>query len=159
MIESIEHQFRRTMRQLSGKPSTAALRQARRTLRELAETGHSRAQVALGTTLVSGEGGRRNLASAFNLYRAAARRGDIDAFHNLGQMYWWGEHVRQNRRRAVFWFARAASGQHPRALFRFAEALILGIGVRRDARRGARLMRLAARRGDPDAKRVVTQST
>lgn len=150
-----ERRYDHAIKLLAGRPTAERAKEAKHLLLVLAEAGHSRAQVALGTLLVGRDGGRRDFARAFKLYRSAARRGDVDAYHNLGQMYWWGDYVRQDRRRAVFWFARAAQGKHPRALFRLAEALTLGIGVRRDANRGAKLMRAAARLGDPDARRAV----
>jgi uncharacterized protein len=135
--------------------SASRLRRGRLLFERAVSAGSVDALTRLGSMLFYGEGGPKNTRRAYRLYRMAAAKGDGHAAHNIGQMYWWGDTVPQNRRRAILWFKKAAHVKHVRAQFRLGEAAVLGLGMRRDRPLGLRLLRDAARRGDPDAERVL----
>lgn len=76
--------------------------------RQLAEKGHTGAQVNLGAMYDSGQGGVKDPAAAIRWYRMAARSGDRSAQNNLGQMYAEGRGVARDRNLAVSWLEKAA---------------------------------------------------
>ncbi|MCP3869409.1 MAG: transglycosylase SLT domain-containing protein [Gammaproteobacteria bacterium] len=79
-------------------------------LQSLAEQGDPTAQVALGEALEHGEGVGRNPALAIEWYCRAVTRGSVEAQRNLGWMYFSGQGVSRDDRRAGYWLGKAAAG-------------------------------------------------
>ncbi|RDD60748.1 sel1 repeat family protein [Ferruginivarius sediminum] len=77
--------------------------------RELAESGHAAAQVALAGLYESGEvTGAPDARAAARWYRRAAEQGEAVAQMNLGDLYARGRGVKRDWVRAWVWLTRAA---------------------------------------------------
>ncbi len=69
---------------------------------------------------------------AVRWYQRAAAQGDINAQHNLGNMYESGRGVAQNYAEAVAWFRKAADKGHPMAQANLGVMYELGHGIAQD---------------------------
>ena len=81
---------------------------ALRLWRPLAEQGHAKAQVNLGTMYTMGRGVPQDNAEALKWIRLAAERGDALAQVKLGGVYERGEGVPHDDAEAVRWYRKAA---------------------------------------------------
>src|SRR5205823_709105 len=79
-----------------------------------------------------GHGAPANHAEAITWYRRAAQQGDVNAQHNLGNMYESGQGVPQDYAEAVAWFQKAADKGHPMAQANLGVMYELGHGVAAD---------------------------
>lgn len=93
--------------------------------------------------------GKTNMALA--AFEALAEEGMGEAAFTLGQIYYNGQNVMQDRRRAVRLFDQAARDGHPFASFLMGQFYWSGEGVRQDRSRGVVLMRAAGAGGITEA--------
>lgn len=95
---------------------------------------------------------RGDYADAVRVWTALARLGHADAQFRLGLMLDHGMGVERDRRRAVYWFRRAAYQGHVDACYVLGVAYARGHGVAPDMRRAVAWWRLAGARGNVDAQ-------
>jgi soluble lytic murein transglycosylase-like protein len=70
---------------------------------------------AWGRRYVTGVGVRQDTQKALRLYCKAARKGDVEAKFQLGQIYAFGKGVERDRDLAAAWFYEAAKGKERKA--------------------------------------------
>jgi uncharacterized protein len=90
----------------AGIPQDAA--DAARSYLKIATTyGHPAAQYALGVMNIKGQGMKKNPQQGLKWLIAAARKRHAPSEAYLGELYWEGTLVRQDRTRAVMWYILA----------------------------------------------------
>lgn len=108
----------------------------------------------------------KDYPAALELLRKEARRGDLRAAEQIGQLYRDGEGVAKDPARALDWFLRAAKPDIRRARFKkgLPEAQIEaakmyrdGIGTAPDAKRATRWYRAAAEQDRGDAQLALAE--
>jgi TPR repeat protein len=92
-----------------------------------------------------------------SLLMEEAARGDARAQRLLALRYWRGRGVMQNNELAAQWMLQAAAQKLALAERDLAGFYQQGIGVARDPDEALRLYRLAARQGDPIAKKIIRE--
>jgi uncharacterized protein len=100
---------------------------------------------------------RNERAEAFELLRAASRKGSAEATYAIGTWYLFGRHVPKNLVEASRYFEKAARKRHPSALYDLAVMHERGQGVRKNLKRAFALYIKAADLGDTDALRAVVR--
>jgi len=91
-------------------------------------------------------------AKAARAYERAAAQGSSEARRRLGLMYYHGEGVRPDNRRAVELFASAAAAGDVESASDLGRMYEFGLGVEQDDQRAATWYRRAAELGDPAAQ-------
>jgi hypothetical protein len=81
-----------------------------------------------------------------------AEQGDIQAQMKVGFMYFYGEGVGQDYRKASFWLSHAAASENPIAQTMLAKMYQYGWGVEEDHARAFTLCKSAAENGYADAQ-------
>ncbi len=94
-------------------------------------------------------------ATALELWRPLAERGDAIAQFYLGVMSLKGEGVQQDHAEAVKWFRRAADQGYARAQATLGRIYFKGVGVRQNYVEAVTWFRLAADQGDVDAQNYL----
>lgn len=123
-----------------------------------AKAGIARAQFELGKCYDEGKFVKKDEAGALKWYRKAAKHGDGDAQYTMGLLYETGRLVEKDAKQAAKWFGKAADEEeHVRAMYKYAVCLRDGIGVRQDEADAKDWFRLAAKKGDNDAKAALEQ--
>lgn len=89
------------------------------------------------------EAGSSENASS-NTVHALAAAGDAQAQYQLGRMYEFGDAVRPEPKKAVYWYRKAAEQDLPRAQYNLARMHAAGEGVGQDWRQAAYWLRKAA---------------
>ena len=79
--------------------------------------------------------GQSQFEEAFALILPLAQRGERKAQYIIGESFYWGTGVAQDREAAVKWYRKAADAGLPEAKFNLAHAYKKGIGVRADPAR------------------------
>jgi TPR repeat protein len=97
------------------------------------------------------EGVPANLPRAFELFSAAAKKGDAQAAYYLGMMYRNGMAVARDLKAAAHWLQFAANRQNPAAMFTLAKLHLSGEGVKRDEQAARRWIEKAADLEYPEA--------
>lgn len=97
------------------------------------------------------EGVPANLPRAFELFSAAAKKGDAQAAYYLGMMYQNGMAVARDMKAAARWLEFAAKRQTPAAMFALAKLYLSGEGVKRDDIAARRWIEKAADLEYPEA--------
>ncbi|SDG56478.1 Sel1 repeat-containing protein [Duganella sp. OV458] len=92
-----------------------------------------------------------NLPRAFQLFSAAAQKGDPQAAYYLGMMYQNGMAVARDTKAAARWLQFAANRQTPAAMFALAKLYLAGDGVKRDDIAARRWIEKAADLEYPEA--------
>lgn len=115
----------------------------------LAESGIARAQYNLGLLHYWGQGGPRDMAQVLRWWGAAAAAGHRDAQFNLAQLYLRGDGVAQSDEQARHWLEQASGNAQARGLL--GVLLLQGRGGPPAVKRGLRLLRKAAARGNGQA--------
>jgi TPR repeat protein len=96
----------------AGIPQSAAV--AARTYLNIATTyGHPAAQFSLGVMNMKGIGMKQNPQQGLKWLIAAARKRHAPAEAFLGELYWQGKFVQEDRTRAVMWYLLAAQSARP----------------------------------------------
>lgn len=105
---------------------------------------------ALGGPLEDGieAHGRGEYAKALREFRAAGAKGNAEAQRRLGFMYYHGEGVAQDDKRAVSLFEKAAGAGDVQSMSNLAKMYEYGMSVEPDIRRAAEWYRQAAQMGD-----------
>ena len=112
--------------------------------------GNSEAIYALGTMYEGGDGVRRDVRKAMQLYRTAAELGDADAQHNLAALLEKeGEH---NAVEAAHFYKLAAAQGLTEAEYNLAICYEEGTGVDVDLEEAKRWYARAAEKGEPDSQ-------
>jgi len=109
------------------------------------------AQCTLGSFYENGNGVKKDVKRAFNLYTLAADQGDANAQCNLGAMYQNGECTKPDVKRAVELYTLAAEQGHAMAQSNLGVMYEHGQGVDKDEKRAVELYTLAAI-GNPSAQ-------
>ncbi|MFZ1073421.1 MAG: tetratricopeptide repeat protein, partial [Verrucomicrobiia bacterium] len=72
--------------------------------RRAAEMGNVEAQNLLGECYRDGHGVRRNLKLGIKLLLLAAKRGEPNAQVSIGYQLFYGEHIKRDRPKAIYWY-------------------------------------------------------
>ena len=99
-----------------------------------------------------GQGTKRDLEGAAEMYKRAAMAGDPLSQADLGDMLLKGEVEGANPKAAAQWLTLAAAAHHPVAEFELGELYESGRGVPQDVEMARELYQEAASRGVPGAK-------
>jgi len=97
--------------------------------------------------LENGEGCEQNFSEAAFWYEEAAKRGNIDAFNNLGAMYKEGRGVLQDYKKAFILFKKAQ--------FNLGALYDLGLGCEENKEKAIEWCRKAAYQGHEAAKGII----
>lgn len=92
-----------------------------------------------------------NLPRAFQLFSAAAKKGDAMAAYYLGMMYQNGMAVTRDLKAAAHWLQFSANRQIPAAMYALARLYLSGEGVKRDELAARRWIEKAADLEYPEA--------
>ena len=125
---------------------------ALRAWKPLAEAGDARAQAALGSLYIQGEGIAADYGEALKWTRRAALQGDVTGQFNMGTLYAGGLGVARDYAAAARWFARAAAQDDAASRFNLGVLHARGLGVERDDEEALFLLSTATIiAGDPEA--------
>ena len=121
--------------------------------RPLAEAGDARAQAALGSLYIHGNGVPVDHAEALRWTRLAAEQGDVTGQFNMGTLHAGGLGVERDYAEAAAWFARAAGQDDAASRFNLGVLHARGLGVPKDDVEALFLLSTATIiSGDPEAK-------
>ncbi len=95
---------------------------------------------------------RKDYTQAMAILKPFAEQDDVQAQLKVGFMYFYGEGVDQDYRKASFWLSRAAAGGNPIAQTMLSRMYLYGWGVEQDSARAFTLCKSAARNGYADAQ-------
>ncbi len=98
----------------------------------LAEAGDARAQAALGSLYIHGQGVAVDHAKALHWTRLAAEQGDVTGQFNMGTIYAGGLGVERDYAVAADWFARAGEQDDAASRFNLGVLYARGLGVPKD---------------------------
>ena len=118
----------------------------------LAEAGDARAQAAIGSLYIHGNGVALDYAEALRWTRRAAEQGDVTGQFNMGTIYAGGLGVERDYGQAAEWFARAAKQDDAASRFNLGVLYARGLGVPKDDEEALFLLGTATIiAGDPEA--------
>lgn len=127
--------------------------QARDLWLPLAEAGDARAQAALGSLYIYGEGVAVDYATALKWTLLAAEQEEVTGLFNMGTLYAEGLGVPQDYAIAAEWFHRAALLDDPHSRYNLGLMYSRGLGVARDDVEAVFMLSTAAIiAGDPEKK-------
>ena len=99
---------------------------------------------------------RKDYAAALRLLAPLAESGSAQAQLRLGQMFWYGQGVKEDNTAAFRWFSRSAAQGNAEAQVHLANLYISGLGVPPDEQHpdlaAAQWYFAAARQGHPEAQ-------
>lgn len=95
---------------------------------------------------------RQDYATAHELYRFAANRGEAIGQYKLGLLYYWGNGVPKDYLAAVDWLRKAAEQGNAEGQFNIGQLFVTGQGVPRDPEKAAKWLQLAAAQGHKKAQ-------
>ena len=128
-----------------------AFQEAREAWLPLAEGGEARAQAALGSLYIYGEGVPVDYATAQKWTLMAAEQEDVTGLFNMGTLYAGGLGVPQDYAIAAEWFHRAALRDDPHSRYNLGLMYSRGLGVERDEVEAVFMLSTAAIiAGDPE---------
>ena len=118
----------------------------------LAEAGDARAQAAIGSLYINGQGVAVDYAEALRWTRRAAEQGDVTGQFNMGTIYAGGLGVERDYEAAAKWFGRAAEQDDAASRFNLGVLYARGLGVPKDDEEAIFLLSTATIiAGDPEA--------
>ena len=121
--------------------------------RPLAEAGDARAQAALGSLYIHGQGVPVDHGEALRWTRLAAGQGDVTGQFNMGTILAGSLGVERDYAQAAEWFARAGEQDDAASRFNLGVLHARGLGVPRDDVEALFLLSTATIiAGDPEAK-------
>ncbi len=121
--------------------------------RPLAEAGDARAQAAIGSLYIHGQGVAVDYAEALRWTRRAAEQGDVTGQFNMGTIYAGGLGVERDYGMAADWFRRAGEQDDAASRFNLGVLYARGLGVPKDDEEAIFLLSTATIiAGDPEAK-------
>ncbi|CAK0750683.1 conserved hypothetical protein [uncultured Gammaproteobacteria bacterium] len=125
-------------------------------LRQAAEAGNAKAQVALGRFYARGRGGQeQNFAEAAKWFQKAADQGEPLGFVGLGQLHRSGRGLPQDPAKAAEWFRKAAERGNPQGQTALGQLYRSGQGVPRDFQQAMNYFRQAADQKHPPAQAAL----
>ena len=92
---------------------------------------------------------------AVSCFKKSAEFGNAKAQRMLGDCYYFGTGIREDKQEAVKWFRLAAEQGDAEALFCLGGSYYVGEGIREDKREAVKWFRLAAEQGDAEAQRML----
>ena len=120
--------------------------------RPLAEAGDARAQAALGSLYINGQGVAVDYGEALRWTRLAAEQGDVTGQFNMGTIYAGALGVERDYGVAAVWFRRAAEQDDAASRFNLGVLHARGLGVPQDDEEAIFLLSTATIvAGDPEA--------
>ncbi|TBW37159.1 hypothetical protein EYW49_11855 [Siculibacillus lacustris] len=143
------------LRFAEGRGVPADPTQAGTWFRRAAEGGSVPAQYRWAVSLEKALGVPRDTEQAKRWYTAAAEAGNVRAMHNLGVLY----ANARDMTAAIPWFQKAADRGLKDSQFNLGIIHALGSGVRQDLAVSYKWFALAARQGDTEAEKKVTDVT
>ena len=87
-----------------------------------------------------------------NYIEKAARKNNIEAQYDLGKFYESGRYVKKSKKKAFYWYRRAANDGHKAAILKVAQCYEKGKGVKQNDFEAARWYRIAEQQGNQYAK-------
>lgn len=124
---------------------------ALRSFRYAARAGDPRAQFALGTLYLDGQGVERDARTGAKWVKRAASGGLLRAQSKIGALYLEGHGVDRSEKQAARWFKKAAECNDAGAQLELGKLYISGHGVKADPVEGYFWIALAAEQGEPVA--------
>ena len=92
---------------------------------------------------------------AVSYFKKSAEFGNAKAQRMLGDCYFWGEGIREDKREAVKWYLLAAGQGDAEAQRILGDCYSWGEGIREDKSEAVKWYRLAAEQGDAEAQRIL----
>lgn len=140
----------------SDDPDAAERRANAKRIREAAEDGDVKAQLALGLMhATGGQGVRHSYKDAAKWFKAASAQGDAHATYYLGVLYSIGKGVDQDSDEALRLFRAAAAKNDPAAMVAIGDAYNDGDGVSEDAKQAYSWYKRAAEMNYPRGQTMV----
>ncbi|KAF9183753.1 hypothetical protein BGZ51_003815 [Haplosporangium sp. Z 767] len=142
----------------TGKPledpqtRTELFDEAMKLLRKLATGGHAESQHYLAECFASGFArGKPDFDKAFPLWVQASKHGHPDAAYRTGRCYDEGLGTRKDSARAVQFYRKAASANHPGAMWRLGVVTLYGeLGLSPAPRDGVKWLKRSAQAATPE---------
>ena len=129
------------------------LEKARVSLGQAATMGHAMAQDVLGNMYEDGDGVRKDISTALQLYRKSAEQDCPAGLFDLGHLYMEGNGVEEDPERAFALVQKAVElGGQPDHVFRLSVLYHEGKGVAADERKAQELLEKAIELGSTEAK-------
>ena len=113
------------------------------------------AQAPKGSSRNEKAGDRQGFSEAFRWFQKSALKGNKNAQHMLGLMYYDGDGAKRNYGDAKSWFEKAAKQEHDSAQYMLGLIHYYGRGVRKNLAQAEKWFRKAARQGDQDAQYMI----
>ena len=92
---------------------------------------------------------------AVSCFKKSAEFGNAKAQRMLGDCYYVGEGIREDKQEAVKWFRLAAEQGDAETQWRLGACYYVGEGIREDKQEAVKWFRLAAEQGDAEAQRML----
>ncbi|KAF8940718.1 hypothetical protein BGZ58_005046 [Dissophora ornata] len=126
--------------------------EAMKLLRKLATSGHAESQHYLAECYASGFAkGKPDFDKAFPLWVQASKHGHPDAAYRTGRCYDEGRGTRKDSARAVQFYRKAASANHPGAMWRLGVVTLYGeLGLTASPRDGVKWLKRSAQAATPE---------
>lgn len=128
---------------------------ARKWLHKAVAQGYAPSQVFLGVMLYDGDGGIQNKDKAFTLFVEAAKQGHPDGMYMVGVSYHYGHGIPQNYCAAQRWYSKALKQGSLRSQAGLGALYYDGLCVQKDKKKGLRMIKQAAEKGDEYAKELL----
>lgn len=116
------------------------------------KSGEDVARVQEALTKASALAKSSRFAEAFRIWEPLAKKGNAEAQHNLGIMYYFGEGMQRDFSKSLFWRNKAASQNHPGSQLDFGVMYSNGEGVSRDDKIASHWYAKAAEQGNSRAQ-------
>ncbi|KAG0379597.1 hypothetical protein BGX24_012554 [Mortierella sp. AD032] len=126
--------------------------EAMKLLRKLATNGHAESQHYLAECFASGFArGKPDFDKAFPLWVQASKHGHPDAAYRTARCYDEGLGTRKDNARAVQFYRKAASANHPGAMWRLGVVTLYGeLGLSASPRDGVKWLKRSAQAANPE---------
>ncbi|KAF9093225.1 hypothetical protein BGX27_001651 [Mortierella sp. AM989] len=126
--------------------------EAMKLLRKLATNGHAESQHYLAECYASGFAkGKPDFDKAFPLWVQASKHGHPDAAYRTGRCYDEGLGTRKDNARAVQFYRKAASANHPGAMWRLGVVTLYGeLGLTASPRDGVKWLKRSSQAATPE---------
>ncbi|KAF9200329.1 hypothetical protein BGZ49_009458 [Haplosporangium sp. Z 27] len=126
--------------------------EALKLLRKLSTNGHAESQHYLAECFASGFAkGKPDFDKAFPLWVQASKHGHPDAAYRTGRCYDEGLGIRKDNARAVQFYRKAASANHPGAMWRLGVITLYGeLGLTASARDGVKWLKRSVQAATPE---------
>ena len=123
--------------------------------KQSADSGNSKAMVAIGNMYLNAEGAKKDISKAVSWYKKAADKGNIEADLILGNLYFFGENVKKNQILAFNYYSTGANLGNSKAMSQLGKMYYYGYGTGESKSTAEKWFRKAAVKGDRYAKRFL----